>query len=244
VCVTSIASGQCGPYSYPADTASSGYNTYVGQDVFNPITGWHQTLTVTDPGNWQVTANLPAGNTSVVSYPSIGQNSSGDGKNQAISAYTTIKSSFAETTNPRMSDLNNLTDAEAAYDVWTAAGDETMIQFDFSPSRPRCSLDAGDPVTATVPFTEPGTSTSQEWDFCEYGLERIWQLSTRDGQMGSEQSGSVDIKAMLTWEIKNGYLSSTAQLGLVGFGVEFCSTGGVDETFQVSKFSLTALPNP
>jgi hypothetical protein len=39
-CVTSDAMGQCGPYSYPANTASSGYNTYVGQDVFNRISGW------------------------------------------------------------------------------------------------------------------------------------------------------------------------------------------------------------
>jgi hypothetical protein len=57
-------------------------------------------------------------------------------------------------------------------------------------------------------------------------------------------SGSVDIKAMLTWEINNGHLPATDTFGAVGLGTEFCSTGGVSETLHVSKFSLTALPNP
>ena len=72
-CVTSAAKGSCGPYRYPAITDSNGHNTYVEQDVWNPIPGWSQTLHTTDPGNWNVTANMPAGNTAVVSYPSNGQ---------------------------------------------------------------------------------------------------------------------------------------------------------------------------
>ena len=180
-------------------------------------------------------ANMPAGNTAVVGFPSVGQGSSGDGVTQKISAYTTITSTFAEDMH-----ANPGTDAEAAYDIWTAAGTETMIQFDFSALRPRCSAGAGDPVLATVGFTEPGTGgTVQKWDFCEFGTERIWQLSG-----GSEQSGSVDILAMLTWEQNHGFLPADAQFGLVGYGFEICSTGGADENFTVSKFSLTALPNP
>jgi hypothetical protein len=206
----------------------------VGQDVFNPITGWHQTLYANNPGDWQVVANMPSGNTAVVSYPSVGQNSSGSGTDQAITAYTQITSTFTENMHATAD-----TNAEAAYDVWTANGEETMIQFDFSALRPRCSAGAGDPVLATVAFIEPGTTTSQAWDFCEYGTERIWQLHG-----GSEQSGAVDILAMLMWEINHGYLPTNAQLGLTGFGFEICSTGGASETFTVSRFSLTALPNP
>jgi hypothetical protein len=113
-----------------------------------------------------------------------------------------------------------------------------MIQFDFSALRPGCTPGV-DPVLDTVSFAEPGTGTSQPWDFCEYGKERIWQLHG-----ANEQSGSVDILAMLTWERNHGYLPANATLGLVGFGFEICSTGGVPEDFQVTDFSLTALPNP
>ena len=147
-CVTSTAQGQCGPYDYPADTASSGFNTYVGQDVFSPVSGWSQTLSVTDPGNWHVNANMPAGNTAVVGFPSVGQGSSGDGVTQKISAYTTITSTFAEDMH-----ANPGTDAEAAYDIWTAAGTETMIQFDFSALRPRCS--AGPATRCWPPSASP-----------------------------------------------------------------------------------------
>jgi hypothetical protein len=181
-----------------------------------------------------VTANIPKGNTSVVSYPSTGQNSSGDGTVQEITKYTTITSTFAENMN-----ANRATDVEAAYDIWTAAGVESMIQFDFSPLRPRCSAGAGDPVLATVAFPEPGRGISQLWDFCKYGTERIWQL-----HRANEQSGAVDIRRMLVWEINHGYLPARSALGLVGFGFEICSTGGRSETLQVSRFSLTALPNP
>src|SRR5215469_8130965 len=215
VCVTSKAMGQCGPYAYPANTASSGYNTYVGQDVWHPIPGWSQTLHATDPGNWHVTANMPAGNTAVVSYPSNGQGSSGNGTAPRISSYSSLTSTFAEDMHS-----GSGTDAEAAYDIWTVAGDEIMIQHDFSALRPRCSAAAGDPVLATVGFAEPGTGTIQDWKFCEYGSERIWQFA------GNEQSGSVDIRAMLTWVMNKGYLPKNSELGLVGYGFEICSTGG------------------
>jgi hypothetical protein len=221
--------GQCGPYDYPANTASNGYNTYVGQDVWSPIPGWSQTLHATNPGNWYVTANMPAGNTAVVSYPSNGQGSSGNGTAPRISSYSSLTSAFAENMHS-----GSGTDAEAAYDIWTAAGDEIMIQHDFSALRPRCSAAAGDPVLATVGFAEPGTGTIQDWKFCEYGSERIWQFA------GNEQAGSVDIRAMLTWLMNKGYLPKNSELGLIGYGFEICSTGGQPENFTVSSYSLAA----
>ncbi len=225
-CTTSAAQGNCGPYSYQQNTASSGYNTYVGNNVWSPISGWHQTLYANSPGDWYVTANIPAGNTAVVSYPSNSQGSSGNGTEPAISSYSTLTSSFSENMN-----ATSQTDAEAAYDIWTATGVEIMIQHDFSPLRPRCGT-----ILATVGFTEPGTSTVQDWDFCVYGRERIWQL-----HRGNEQSGSVNIGAMLTWLMKNGHLPQGSRLGQVGYGFEICSTGGENEEFQVSSYSLTGI---
>jgi hypothetical protein len=225
-CTTSVAKGNCGPYNYPRNTASSGYNTYVGNNVWNPIRGWQQKLYANSPGDWYVTANMSAANTAVVSYPSSSQGSSGSGIAPAISSYSTLTSSFSENMN-----ATSKTDAEAAYDIWTGAGDEIMIQHDFSPLRPRC-----DTILATVGFTEPGTSTVQDWDFCMYGSERIWQFHG-----GNEQSGSVDIGAMLTWLMKNGHLRQGSRLSQVGYGFEICSTGGQNETFQVSRYSLTGI---
>src|SRR5215510_13312915 len=228
-CVMSTASGNCGPYDYPANTASNGYNTYVGPDMFNQIPGARQTLTAYDPGNWHVVANMPAGNGAVVSYPSNSQLSTGGHPDQLISAYDKITSTFAENMHSTPQ-----TSAEAAYDVWTATGVETMIQHDISPLRPGCN----DRVLATVTFNDPDGG-SHDWDFCPYGSERIWEIHGPN-----IQSGSVDIKAMLMWEINHGYLPANSKLGLVGYGFEICSTGGVDETFEVTKYSLTALPNP
>lgn len=134
VCITSIAKGSCGPYDYRANTACKGWNTYVGQDVWNPIPGWQQTLTAADPGHWHVTASMRSGNTAVVSYPSSSQASSGDSTNPALSNYTMPSSTFAEGMHATAG-----TDAEAVYDIWLNKwGDEVMLQHGFSSLRPRC----------------------------------------------------------------------------------------------------------
>ena len=62
----------------------------------------------------------------------------------------------------------------------------------------------------------------------------IWSLSA------SEQSGTVDILAMLRDLQARGLASSGAAISQVDFGFEICSTGGVPETFSVSNYSLTA----
>jgi hypothetical protein len=66
----------------------------------------------------------------------------------------------------------------------------------------------------------------------------MWQLPAS----ASEQSGSVDILAMLTWLENHGYVPRNDTLDAVKYGWEICSTGGVNENFQVSKFSITTTP--
>ncbi len=58
--------------------------------------------------------------------------------------------------------------------------------------------------------------------------------------LGNEQSGSVDVLAMLNWLVAHGYLPKNSGLSLIGYGWEICSTGGQNEIFQVSNFSITA----
>ena len=73
-CTTSAAKGRCGPYDGYRQIIGTTSSTYIGNNVWNPILGARQTLSANDPGDWQVTANLPVGNSAVVSYPSIGAN--------------------------------------------------------------------------------------------------------------------------------------------------------------------------
>jgi hypothetical protein len=235
-CVTSAAKGTCGPYRYPAITYGQesdakspgpfGFLPFVGQNVWNPIPGWSQTLTTTDPGNWYATANMPTGNTSVVSFPNVGQQVSWvNNVAPRLSSYRSIYSSFSENMN-----MTSGTDAEAAYDIWLNDwNNEVMIQHDFSALRPRCSG-----IASTATFGGSGGVPVQNWNLCTYGSEIIWQLAGRN-----EQAGSVDILAMLTWLVRHGYLPQTTGMTAISYGFEICSTGGQPETFQVSRFSIS-----
>jgi hypothetical protein len=217
VCVTSAAKANCGPFTYPQIEGTSS-NPTVGQDVWSPITGWQQTLYANSPGDWHVVANMPAGNTAVVSYPSSGSNY-GD---RPLSSFSAMYSSFSENMN-----ATSGTSAWAAYDIWLNNGNnEVMIQHDFA-NQGACD------TAATADFGGSGGVPVQHWNFCQYGSMLNWKLP------GNEQSGSVDILAMLTWLENHGYLPKGSTLGLIGYGWEIASTGGQSETFRVSRFSIS-----
>jgi len=231
VCTTSTEQGSCGPYHDPRVNGPN--DPTVGNNIWNPIAGARQTLYVNSPGAWYVTSNMPTGNTDVVSYPSLGndfhvQNSSGNWIAQPLTNFASVISSFSETMNATAS-----TDAWASYDIWMDNGDEVMIQHDFSPhANPEC------PHVATATFGGSFGVPVQAWGLCTYGTELIWQLPAST----SEQSGSVDILAMLTWLEQHGYVPRNEPLASIDYGWEICSTGGVNENFQVSDFSITTRP--
>lgn len=219
-CVTSAARANCGPYKDLSITGSDGRNTLVGQDVWNPVPGWAQTLYVNDPGNWRAVANMPAGNSSVVSYPDTGEEYDAN----PLTSYSSIYSSFTEDMHP-----TNGTSAEAAYDIWLNDWhDEVMIQHDMV-NRALC------PALATVSFGGSGGVPVRDWHLCEYSHEIIWQLAGP-----SVQSGTVNVLAMLTWLENHGYLSGKSSLTDIGYGFEVCSTGGKPEVFSVSRFTIRA----
>ena len=235
-CSTSAAQGSCGPYDgYPGITGTTS-STRIGNNVWNPIRGWHQTLTATSPGDWQVTASMPAGNTAVVSYPSIGANY-GRITNvpTPLTSYSTILSRFTEHMN-----ATSHTSAWAAYDIWlgrdgcsNCASDEVMIQHDFANNGACTTL-----ATATFPGPH---GAPQHWHFCKYGSELIWKLGAGEQNKVSERTGVVHILAMLRWLMRHHYLSARAGLWQIGYGWEICSTGGRPETFTVSAFALRAV---
>lgn len=222
-CVTSADQGSCGPYDGYRQITGTTSSTYVNNDVWNPIAGASQTLTATSPGDWSVTADMPAGNGAVVSYPSTGGNY-GQVTNtpSPLSGFSRIRSWFTETMN-----ANPGTIAEAAYDIWLGnpgSSDwayEVMLQTDFSALRPRCSS-----------FQATATFNGQQWGLCTFGTELIWQLQ------GNEPSGVVHVLAMLRYLAANGYVPADVGLWAVGYGWEICSTGGQPETFSLSQFAL------
>ncbi len=225
----------CGPYGYPGITNSNGYNTYVTDDCWaNPQCPY--TLQANDPGHWQVVAREDAGNTGVRSYPDAQQlmtNWTGAGwgpcgscTDTPISGLSQLTSSYTEVT-PRGGTI-----AQFAWDIWTNNNTghpgEIMVWVDNS------GRGAGG-------ATQVGTATiaGQAWTIYEYGSgELIWSLGA-PGTFDQQGSGTVDLLAILQESIRQGFTSPQAMIGQVNAGWEICSTGGIDETFSVSRYTLT-----
>jgi hypothetical protein len=178
---------------------------------------------------------MPAGNSSVVSYPSIGANY-GRRTNvpTPLSAFSTIRSSFSEHMHATAG-----TSAWAAYDIWLGrdgcsdcASHEVMIQHDFAGNGDCTSV-------ARAQFRGAG-GVMQNWHLCTYGSMLIWKLGRSESHKVSEQTGAVSVLAMLRWLVRHHYLPAKTGLWLIGYGWEICSTGGQGETFRVNAFSLHA----
>jgi len=235
-CTTSSASGECGPYSDPQIEGLGSGNQdklQVGNNIWAAVSGASQTLYASSPADWHVIANMPSGNTSVVSYPSLSvdfhlENSSGSWYEPPLTNFKSMVSSFSETMNATSS-----TSAWAAYDIWLNNGNnEVMIQHDFADNG-ACT------AVATATFGGSNGVPVQTWHLCQFGSEQVWKLGENDNSKINETSGSVDVLGMLTWMENHGDLPANSTIGLLGYGWEICSTGGKNETFQVNSFSIT-----
>jgi hypothetical protein len=228
-CVTSASNGTCGPYSFPGISGSNGSQTNVIQNIWNPIKGASQTLTASSPGSWSVSANMPAGNTAVVSYPDTQQiYTTAKNTPNPLSGYASITSSYAGNSPVGAHD-----DYEAAYDIWAGTGSsnyaqEIMIWVDNHGQTPAGSAVA----SATI-------------DGVGY---KIWSTS-KAGAVGNtvsmvlnsnQPSGSVNVLDDLKWLESNGYMPAGSGLNQIDFGWEICSTGGVPETFALSQYGIKA----
>jgi len=226
----------CGPYSYSGITNSNGYNTYLGVDCWaNPQCA--SKLQADNPGRWQVTTREAAGNTGVRSYPNVQQlmnNWNGHGWNNCestcadtpIAGLASLTSSYTEVT-PRGGTI-----AQFAWDIWTNNNSghpgEIMVWVDNSE---RGSGGATQVGTATI--------AGQAWTIYQYGDgELIWSLGAPD-TFAQQGSGTVDLLAILKESIRQGFTSPSATLGQINAGWEICSTGGIDETFSLSRYQLT-----
>jgi hypothetical protein len=225
-CTTSAAKGGCGPYHY--SRIDSPDEPTVSQDVWSPIPGWHQTLYATSPGSWRVTANMPAGNTAVVSFPDTGANYN----EKPLSSFGSIVSSFSETSpGAGRSKQNNY---DTGFDLWLNNwNNEVMIQMDNYGSQSVGTC----PYIATAVFGGASGVPVQHWGLCRFGSELIWQL-----RQGHEPAGRVDILSMLTWLEDTRYLPPASTVTAFSYGFEICSTGGQNETFRLNALSITSTP--
>ncbi len=237
-CVTSAATGSCPfPDPQPEFTGTAPNSTpEVDQNVWNPINGWHQTLTANSPTSWSVLANMPTGNTGVVSYP----NAWARDYRGTVDSFPQITESFTESM-PH----NAQTSGWAMNDLWfNNWADEVMVQYDFS-SNTDC--DASTVVATNVIFGGSNGVPVQQWHLCDFtsagdsGHTLAWKLGATEGSgKQSESSGSIDIKAMIGWLETNGYLPAASTWTALSDGWEICSTGGQNETFSLSNFSVNA----
>jgi hypothetical protein len=225
-----------GPFNYPPITASSvfgGGNTWVRPNEWNigSLPSTQQTTYAYNPGDWQVVANIPAGNTAVITGPDTQQDMYNSHQvDPAVSGFTEITSTYS-VTMPQSSSI----DAEANYDIWLNHwGTEVMIWTDTEKQRPAGS-EGG---TYTI-----GGSTYNFWS--RSGTKNDYPRGPFSFVLTENQpSGSVDILAVLQWLINNKYIPASSGLTDVEFGFELCSTGGVPQAFSVNNYTLTTSPNP
>jgi len=231
--------GTCGPYSTYDVTGSIGGNVNVQMGYWNEPnapSGSSQTMYAISPESWYVNATFPTGNTAVETYPN--SDAIYYPTNPLVSSYSYLFSGFGGNMN-----LNSNTSAESAYDIWlNNYGNEVMIWTYLSNrSLSGCTL-----LTADVSFGGAYGVPVEKWDLCRYGSgEIVWYLDQQSLGTGTStvyglNAGSVDIYAMLMWLENNGYLASSTYLTQIEYGFEICSTGGVNEEFEVSGFTITA----
>jgi hypothetical protein len=206
----------------------------VDTNMWNPISGASETLIAGSPSNFGVVANYPAGNTGVVSF----SNSWARDYQGTVDSFPQITQSFTESM-PH----NAQTSAWAMDDLWfNNWSDEVMVQYDFSNNT---DCDSSTVVATNVLFGGSNGVPVQQWHLCDFtgsgdsGHTLAWKLGATEGAgKQSESSGSLDLKAMVGWLETNGYLPAGSTWTALSTGWEICSTGGQNESFSQSKFSV------
>jgi hypothetical protein len=214
-----VADQRCDYPPYPAIAGASS-DPYVDQNIWSGSKRYQQTLHAISPGNWYVTANANTHFGSVLTYPNTGFEMTG-----AIASYSSIESSFS-TSIPD----NARTAGWAAYDLWfNDWHDEVMIQTDITANS---NYDCVPKARATI--------DGQPWHLCVFGAERVWKPGTDDHHLVNQASGTIDVRAFLTWLGQHGYLPADSTWDAASYGFEICDTGGTNEVFRVSAFSWIA----
>jgi hypothetical protein len=246
-CTTSATNGSC---VFPQDTTDfSGINLGSGrpasagveidQNIWNTgsCPGLTQTLSANSPEDYQVQADYPTSSTGAIcAYPNVWPHDA----QGAIDSYQQTTSTFSESF-PH----NAGTQAHAMFDLWfNNWAYEVMVQYDFS--NDGACQGSWPEVKTNLTFGGSNGVPVQQWHLCtgNGGKSLVFKLGAADGaQEQSESSGSVDLLAMLQYAENNGYLPAGATWTALSMGWEIASTGGQNETFTGSGFTVDMVPN-
>jgi len=195
-------------------------NPWAGPNIWGGGASYQQTMCINAPNSWYITAN---GNTNwgpVQTYPNTGFDMGG-----TIVGSTSITSSWNVTIPTDTTKVAGW----SGYDLWfNNWADEVMILTDITV-----------PTNGTYDCTGVATITVSgiPWHMCDFGSERVWKPGTDDQHLVNRISGSVDVRAILTWMEQNGKLPDVSTWTASSFGFEVCDTHGTAQRFTVNDFS-------
>ena len=204
--------------SNPQDGVTlSGY--YVDTDTWNfgPYPGSQQTMYVCDYNNWyaMVNVNDNNGDGAVKTYPDVHL----DYNSPKVSTFNSITSTFAHTA-PATGDW------DYAYDVWlNNYGVELMVWTQSNGKQ------AHVPGIATVATT---TLSGITYNIHKSGTYIAYDMPT------TMTSGNINILEIIKDMQSRGYISSTATLTAIDYGVEVCNTNSVNTKFEVNNFGIAS----
>ncbi len=226
-CVTSSPTGSCPfPDPQPEFTGTVPNSTpEVDVNMWNPIQGASVMLSAGSPSVFSAVANMPSGNTAVVSYT----NSWARDYTGTVDSYSQITANVAETM-PH----NAQTTGWSMFDLWfNNWANEVMVQYDFSNN---ADCDASTVVATGINID------GQMWHLCDFGGGALALKlgATETAARQSEPGGTFDILAMVKWLEANGHLPASSTWTALSVGWEICSTGGQPETFAMNNFTVTA----
>ena len=192
---------------------------YVHNNMWNADEAGPETLRACAYDNWYVESTQPD-STSVKTYPNVHKDIN-EQNGKPFNDYSVIRTTFAGR-GPGVGIY------DVAYDLWlNGVGDgdgvsELMVWTENLKQQP--SGDKLETYTA-------GGSTYDVW-------------ADDDGYVAfvsraTQYSGSLDLKAMIAFAIGKGLIPPNPTVNQIGYGIEFCSTGGGKARFTLTDFSVT-----
>ncbi|MEV6875408.1 hypothetical protein [Amycolatopsis sp. NPDC051128] len=212
----------CGSPEFSTSEPDGGWSSggyYVHNNMWNAGEAGPETLRACAYNNWYVDSVQPS-STSVKTYPNVHKDIN-DLNGKPFNDYSVIKSTFAGR-GPGAGIY------DVAYDLWlNGVGDGNGVTELMVWTENLKQVPSGDKLTT---YTAAG-ATYDVW-VDDDGYVAFVSRST-------QYSGSVDLKAMIAWAIGKGFVPSNPTVNQIGYGIEFCSTGGGKARFTLTDFSVT-----
>jgi len=206
-------------YSTSSNSAWTNGGYTVQQDMWNNTAGGTQSLYACSYSNWYVVAKQP-NTSSVKTYPDVLKN-----YDNAINSFHTLSTSYADQ-GPHVGTY------EFAYDIWingmaSSGATELMIWNDNYNQYP-----AGSKMGQTT----IGSTTYNVYK----GPMNNWTYIAFVPVNATITSGTDNLLSFFSYMSGNGWISTSAVLKQIDYGVEICSTDNESATFKVTNFSITS----